>query len=314
VVDSGPGLVFVSFSDAISNVKHVPQLLSFLFFTMLLALAVGSAVAWQMAAISVICDQWPKLSQFRATTVMCIVGFLISLIYVTPGGQFVYTLVDYFGGGVNIYILTLLECVGVMYIYGIKNFCKDLEFMLNMKVSWYWKICWGIIVPVMLTVVMIYTFATAKRLEHNGHPLPDSAIICGWMLTAVTLMGIPIMAAYVIYHNKGTFLQRLRNSFRPTKSFGPRRPRDKIRWILFKKGIIVQDGPITFTLPERQKPEGDNKADNARSEHGGADDLNENLDEHDERKSSATENAEENSRDRPDHKIGLLDLSTSEKT
>lgn len=212
VVNSGPGLIFVSFSDAISNFTYVPQLLSVLFFSMLLTLGIGSSVAWQSATVSVICDQFPKLNKFLVTTVMCISGFLLALIYVCPGGQYMLRLVDNFGGNVNIYILATLECIGIAWGYGLNSFCRDLEFMLNKKINWFWKMCWGFVIPVMLTIVMVYSLATAKRLEHNGHEFPISAIVCGWILTCLTLIFIPICAFYAMARIPGTLKEVLKNS------------------------------------------------------------------------------------------------------
>lgn len=207
---SGPGLVFIAFSDAISNFDYVPQLLAVLFFTMLLTLAAGSAVAWQMAAISVVCDNFPKLSRFWITAAFSVLGFIVSLIYVTPGGQFMVTLVDNFGGNVNIYILATLECIGIAWVYGLNNFVKDVEFMLNKKVSWYWKICWGGIIPVLLTVVMLYSLITGERLTHNGHHFPDVAIYLGWILTAISVLMVPSMAAYTVYKQPGGTIKEVK--------------------------------------------------------------------------------------------------------
>lgn len=47
-------------------------------------------------------------------------------------------------------------------------------------------------------------------------------------------------------------MQRLRESLRASPDFGPRKPHDRERWELFKKGIIAKGGPPpdTFQLPE----------------------------------------------------------------
>ncbi len=84
VAKSGPGLVFVSYADAIGKFAHVPQLFSVLFFLMLFSLGVGSAVSWQLAVITVICDQFPNLKKIHVTMATCGGCFLLGLIYVTP--------------------------------------------------------------------------------------------------------------------------------------------------------------------------------------------------------------------------------------
>lgn len=176
VVDSGPGLVFVSYADAISKFTWVPQLFACLFFLMLFSLGVGSAVSWQMAVITVICDQFPSLNKTYAAVVACIFGFAFGLVYCTPGGQYILTLVDNYGGNFTIYVLATLECIGIAWFYGLNNITRDIEYMLNIRLNWYWKICWGIVVPVVLSVILVYSLATAEPLKHNGVTFPSSAI------------------------------------------------------------------------------------------------------------------------------------------
>lgn len=176
VVDSGPGLVFVSYADAISKFTFVPQLFAVLFFLMLFSLGVGSAVSWQMAVITVICDQFPSLSKFWVTLLSCLLGFICGLVYVTPGGQYILTLVDNFGGTFTIYVLATLECIGICWCYGLNNVVRDVSFMLNMKVGIYWRVCWGLIVPVVLSVILVYSLATSEPLKHNGVEFPVAAL------------------------------------------------------------------------------------------------------------------------------------------
>ncbi|PSN33793.1 Sodium-dependent nutrient amino acid transporter 1 [Blattella germanica] len=84
VVQKGTGLVFVSYPDAIAKFNMVPQFFSVVFFLMLYTLGIGTAVALAAAVISVICDKFTKVEHGTASLVLCIVGFLVGLIYVTP--------------------------------------------------------------------------------------------------------------------------------------------------------------------------------------------------------------------------------------
>lgn len=63
-----------------------------------------------------------------------------------------------------------------MWIYGLSNFCRDVEFMLNMKIGWYWRICWGYVMPVGLTVILIYSLVTDEGLTYNAKPFPTIAL------------------------------------------------------------------------------------------------------------------------------------------
>jgi len=64
----------------------------------------------------------------------------------------------------------------ISWVYGLNNFCRDLEFMNGYKVGWYWKICWGFFIPVGLFVVFVYTLITQDELTHEGNSFPIAAI------------------------------------------------------------------------------------------------------------------------------------------
>lgn len=51
---------------------------------MLFTLGIGSAVALAAAVITVICDQFPQFRYWMVTLAICLAGFLVGLIYITP--------------------------------------------------------------------------------------------------------------------------------------------------------------------------------------------------------------------------------------
>jgi len=175
---------------------------------MLFALGVGSAVSWQMAVVTVICDDFPKLKRFHVIVVSCVLCFFLGLIYVTPGGQFMLTLVDNFSGNFVIYVLATLEVIALAWIYGLRSVVRDIRFMLGMEVGIYWKFCWSIFVPIFLSVVLIYSLVTMETLEYNGATFPTSALVSGWLLAAACLCLVPGFAMWEIHKAPGTtFLQ-----------------------------------------------------------------------------------------------------------
>ncbi|KAF4521704.1 hypothetical protein B566_EDAN013002 [Ephemera danica] len=169
VVQGGPGLAFVSYPETIAKFDAVPQLFSVLFFLMLYTLGIGSAISLVGAVITVYCDQFPTHRRWIVTLVICISGFLIGLVYVTPGGQYILVLVDYFSGNFIIYILAIIEIVGISWIYGLDNFCRDIEFMLGHKVGPYWKLCWFVVTPIFLMCVLVYRFVNLKLITYNDN-------------------------------------------------------------------------------------------------------------------------------------------------
>ena len=86
------------------------------------------------------------------------------------------TLIDFYGVSFVLYVMAVLEVIGVSWFYGMDNIKKDIEFMLKMKLSWYWIFCWKYVVPLSLTSILIYSVITAKSVTHNGVQFPDMAL------------------------------------------------------------------------------------------------------------------------------------------
>ena len=50
------------------------------------------------------------------TGIICLIGFAIGTVYVTPGGQAILELVDYFGGGFIIFVIAIIEVIAVRWV------------------------------------------------------------------------------------------------------------------------------------------------------------------------------------------------------
>lgn len=118
VVKGGAGLAFISYPEAIAKFKLLPQAFAVLFFLMLLVLGMGSNVGMASCVITVIKDRFTHMSHWMLATVMAIVGFLCGIIYMTPGGQFVLNLVDFFGCSFIALFLAIAELISIAWIYG----------------------------------------------------------------------------------------------------------------------------------------------------------------------------------------------------
>jgi len=237
VVQGGPGLAFISYPEALAKFGIVPQLFAVLFFLMLLTLGVGSEVTMAGSVITVVCDAFPNHKRWFITIICCSVGFLLGIVYVTPGGQFVLDIVDYFGGGFIMFVIALLEIIAVSWIYGLKNILKDVEFMLGIRLGYYWKFTWGLFIPVTLISIFIYSIFNLQEFKSGDYVYPSNLIVAGWLLSASALIQIPIWGVYVIYKQKNgtTLFERFKNSFKPSQSWGPKDAKKRVAWLNFKE-------------------------------------------------------------------------------
>ncbi|KAK3859951.1 hypothetical protein Pcinc_033965 [Petrolisthes cinctipes] len=208
VVRGGSGLAFISYPDALAKFSWAPQLFAVLFFLMLFTLGCGSVVGLSGAIITTICDRLPTLSKVYVTLFVSIMGFLVGLIYVTPGGQLILELVDFFGGGFIIFILVIVQTVAAVLVYGPRNLLGDIKFIL----------------------------VELKLPQFNGVPYPHIAYVCGWLLAGIAVMLLPIFFVEAFTKTKGdTFGERLQATFRPKESWGPKKKDNRERWEQMKK-------------------------------------------------------------------------------
>lgn len=232
VVRGGAGLAFISYPDALAKFTWAPQLFAVLFFLMLLTLGVGSAAALTSNVITIVCDQFPKWRKAYITLAVCLAGFFIGLVYITPGGQWILELVDYFGGGFIIYVLVIIETMAIMYIYGLNNFVRDVKFMLDVELGIYWKFCWLVFIPLSLSGILVYVLCSMELPTMDGLYYPISAYASGWILAGLALLMVPVGFLHALYiADEETLLQRVKSVFRPKSSWGPKAAHHRKQWL-----------------------------------------------------------------------------------
>lgn len=233
VAQGGPGLAFVAYPEALTRLP-VPQLWSVLFFLMLFILGLDSEFAILETFVTSVCDQAPFLRRHKwaFTIVMGIVCFLLGLPMVTRGGQYIFEIVDRFGGSTTLTFIGLVEVISLIYIYGYSKFSDDVYFMLNRRLGWYWKVTWTVTSPLVLLVIFIFSMVDqGEPVKYGNYEYPPWAIGIGWTITLFVMLQIPFWAIVAIYRASGeTLWEKVRQASRPSKRWGPSDPALKEQW------------------------------------------------------------------------------------
>ena len=108
-------------------------------------------------------------------------GYGIGLFYVTPGGQIMLEMVDYYGGTVLILALVSVEVIAINWVYGTNQLTRDFNFMLRMQLSVYWRFCWGILCPILLPLLFLYVLFTQAGVPD----IPFPAQVAGWIISLI---------------------------------------------------------------------------------------------------------------------------------
>uniref|UniRef100_A0A182W2B8 Transporter n=1 Tax=Anopheles minimus TaxID=112268 RepID=A0A182W2B8_9DIPT len=225
VVKSDAGLAFISYPEAIAKFEVLPQAFSVLFFLMLFVLGIGSNVAMTSCVMTVIKDQFPKVRNWQAASIIAVCGVLLGSIYVTPGGQYILKLVDYYGASSIALVLAIAELIAIGWVYGVDRLCKDTEFMLGHRPNLYWRLCWRWITPLLMFVILIYNLITLEPLMYKQYVYPTIAYDIGWCIFAFGLLQLPIWGIYAVYKQSGkTLNEKIKNSLKPTAAWGPYDP------------------------------------------------------------------------------------------
>ncbi|GAU90055.1 hypothetical protein RvY_02529-2 [Ramazzottius varieornatus] len=217
VAQDGPGLVFVAYPTAIATMPG-SQFWSVLFFIMLASLGLDSTFGGLEAILTAISDEWPLVfGRHRKLFCLgiCLYCFLGSLPTTTYGGQYVITLLDFFGPTIAILFIVFVEAAAMCWFYGVKRISADVNKMLGHKPGPFWIICWVCISPVFILVIFILTLANYRPLELGTYVFPQWSVALGWVLTFSSIICIPAYMIYRLAIMRGSLWTRLKKSIEP---------------------------------------------------------------------------------------------------
>lgn len=208
---------------------------------MLFLLGIGCVVALQSSIVINLMEflrAWGwRIKFWQVAAICCFNGFLVGLIYITPGGQWILTLVDHFGANFVIFALVILQMIGIMWIYGVENFSLDVEFMLKKKVSVFLKISWLILTPLMMMIIFIYSMVKFENPTYMSREFPTSCIIAGWILFSFGIAQVMISAIWMTLTRNGEEKKdsAMKYLLKINPDWGPKDSETREEWISFKK-------------------------------------------------------------------------------
>ncbi|XP_062264945.1 sodium- and chloride-dependent GABA transporter 2-like [Platichthys flesus] len=214
VVDSGPGLAFIAFPQALAMMP-LPQLWSVCFFIMLIMLGLDTVFAGLETITSSVIDMFPGMMRgpWRREIFLflfCSVCFVIQIPLTTQGGVYLFQLVDNYGAnGACILFLSFVQCVAVGWGFGAERMCDAVEEMTGQRPWFIFILCWRYFTPLICMVCFICSFVDYQPLTFGNYVYPDWAYYLGWVIALSSIVVIPIWAIGKICLTKGSLKQRL---------------------------------------------------------------------------------------------------------
>ncbi len=175
VIQSGPGLTFIVYPEVIT-LLDVPPLFSFLFFFMVVLLAISSVCGTWEGFVGTLLDEFPRLRRHRILVMAtsCSLAFLCGISMCFESGLLMFDLINDRVGNA-ILLLSFIELIAVSWFYGVNNFMahvREMGMSMPTVVKWYWKICWIAISPAILLLVTVFFWVEGMVDEFLDYVFP----------------------------------------------------------------------------------------------------------------------------------------------
>jgi len=171
VVTAGVGLAFVTIPAAI-NLLPAPYILGPLFFLALVVAGLSSHISIIEAVTSAVIDKL-NWSRKKAASVVCGVGFAVSMAFATNGGLLLLDLVDYFINNVALLASCLIELIVIgwlLKISDIRDYANDIS---DFSIGKWFEICIRFISPLMLALILATNLWKTFNEGYGGYEMSE---------------------------------------------------------------------------------------------------------------------------------------------
>ena len=192
VVRESIGLAFVAYPQAISLMPAFAQLFGVMFFASLVIAGLSSAVSLVEAFSSAVIDKF-HYSREAVVSVVCVAGFLGSILFTAKSGLYWVDIVDHFITHYGLVIIGLLECIAVGWIFKARKLREHINDHAGKQVLnslWDISICY--LTPLVLVTLLIYDVTNDVSAPYAGYSW--KAIF----LLGHTWIAVALVAAFMI--------------------------------------------------------------------------------------------------------------------
>lgn len=189
VAEGGPGIAFVAFPQAISQMPAFQVALGVLFFLCIFVAGLSSSISMLESFTSAALDKF-NISRGKLITIISIIGFAGSALYTTGAGVLILDIVDHFVGSYGIALCGLIEAIVLGYFFGTKKMRAHVNKYSDFKIGIWWDIAIKYLTPIVLGYMFISNIIKELRTPYGGYPM-SAVIVMGWFV-AIGMLAVGI--------------------------------------------------------------------------------------------------------------------------
>jgi len=176
VVSHSIGLAFVAFPKAISLLPAFKRLFGIFFFSSLVIAGLSSSISIIEAFTAGIVDKF-HYRRKQVVSILCISGFLGSIIFVTQGGLNWLDIVDHFITQYGLVIAAVLECAIAGWIYKANRLRTHINSSASFKLPSFWNYQVRFVIPAVLVVILINSLIKEFSAPYGNYPVLSLVLI-----------------------------------------------------------------------------------------------------------------------------------------
>ena len=116
------------------------------------------------------------------------------------GGIYTFHILDYYSATISLLYIAFFETVAIVWCYGASRLAKNVADMTGSEPALFFTLSWKYSAPGLILVVWLFTLLDYRTPSYNNgaYEYPVWCHALGWVLTALSLAALPVMAVLEI--------------------------------------------------------------------------------------------------------------------
>ncbi len=165
----GPTLTFITYPTAISLLPVAASFFGMIFYVALLTFGIDSAFSMVEPMVSGLHGKW-KITKAKATGIMCIIGFFISLVFASGSGLHWLDIVDHFIANFGLVMIGLVECLILGWMYTLSKLREHANETSEIQIGRWWDYLIKYVIPFVLFLLLAIAIIDNIINPYLGYP------------------------------------------------------------------------------------------------------------------------------------------------